>query len=215
MIRSRGGMFRALKVYGGHKPNWIYFALLLSLLGYVITYNAWQAHLWVIPVVFGLTPFLEYFTHRYILHFPLPSNPQKHPVWSEVVHRIHYYHHEDPKAIPHIFAAWWFTLPLLILYSGGVWWWSQNIDLTAVFTIALIVYFLIYEWTHYMAHCDFYAPRNRYSRYLKKFHSWHHYKSENYWYGITTPLADFLFKRAPSPHEVEATPLALKNRGRL
>ncbi len=215
MIRSRGGMIKALKVYGGHKPNWIYFILLLALCLYLGFDNTWQSHLWMVLVVFALTPLLEYFTHRYILHLPLPQDPEKYPLWNEIVHRIHYYHHEDPKAIAHIFAPWWFTLPLFVLYSGGLWWFSKNPVLTAVFSVSLIVYFLIYEWTHYMAHCDFYAPRNRYSRYLKKFHSWHHYKSEEYWYGITSPLADFLFKKAPSPHEVEATPLALKNRGRL
>ncbi len=202
----------ALRVYFGHRPNWVYFFLLLLSGGYALSTGAFVNHGWVVLAVFAMTPMIEYFTHKYVLHLPA-SDPVKHPLWHKFMYRIHYAHHEDPKNVAHIFAEWWFTLPLFALYTGGVFLLSQSLELTAVFSTALITYFLVYEWTHYMAHCDAYAPRNRYSRFLKKFHSWHHYKNEAYWYGITSPVADWFFKKWKQPREVEASPLALKNRG--
>lgn len=214
MKDRRQGLQLAIGVYTGHRANWIYFALLLICGGYSLYTGALFRQAWIMLAVFAGTPILEYFTHKYVLHFPMPRDRQKHPLWYEIMHRIHYAHHEDPKAIAHIFAPWWFTLPFFLLYTGGVYLISGQRPLTAVFATGLILYFLIYEWTHYMAHCDAYAPRNRYSRFLKKFHSWHHYKSEAHWYGITSPLADLCLGQWKAPKTVEASPLALKNRGR-
>ena len=41
---------------------------------------------------------------------------------------------------------------------------------------------------------------------MKRFHLWHHYKHERHWYGVTSPVFDFVFGSharhedlAPSP----------------
>jgi 4-hydroxysphinganine ceramide fatty acyl 2-hydroxylase len=51
---------------------------------------------------------------------------------------------------------------------------------------------LYYEWTHYVAHRPI-QPRTPWGKWMKKIHIWHHYKNENYWYGVTNPALDMMF----------------------
>jgi hypothetical protein len=47
-----------------------------------------------------------------------------------------------------------------------------------------------YEWVHYVAHIPF-NPVTPFGRYVKKYHLWHHFKNEHFWYGVTNPSMDF------------------------
>jgi hypothetical protein len=37
-----------------------------------------------------------------------------------------------------------------------------------------------------------YKPVTPYGRWIKKYHLWHHFKSERHWFGVTNPLVDVL-----------------------
>ena len=137
------GLKFALQLYFSHKPNWIYFTMLAFSLTYSLRTGAILQYAWVAILVFVSTPLIEYFTHKYVLHLPMPKDPKKHPFWYQLAYRIHYAHHEDPKKVEHIFAEWWFTLPLFIMYNAGTYWLSRSLPMTAVFASALLVYFLI------------------------------------------------------------------------
>jgi 4-hydroxysphinganine ceramide fatty acyl 2-hydroxylase len=205
-------METALKIYWSHKPNWLYAAVSLAGLAYILSSGALLRY-WYLPLVLlALVPFIEYFTHKYLLHMPQPKNADKHPIWAFVAHRVHYLHHEDPKKVAHIFAEVWVTLPALLVDALLVWLVTWNLEMTAVFMTAGVAYFLYYEWVHFIAHYDGYTPRSAYGRFLKKYHLWHHYKNEAFWYGVTNPAADWFFGRWKDPHAVTASGLALDNR---
>lgn len=210
-------MSQALRHYVSHLPNWFYFLCASGGLWLSWRSGALWDYAYLGGVLLLMIPFIEYFIHKYILHLPLPENAEKHPIYHFVVKRMHYLHHEDPRQIPHIFAEWWFTIPPFLLLGGLLYLISGNADLTLVFMSLLMAYFLVYEWTHFVAHFDAYTPKTRYGRYLKKYHLRHHYKNEAYWYGITSPLADWVFGKDPRPQQVQLSPLAqanhLKRRG--
>lgn len=208
-------MRNAWRIYLSHRPNWIYFSLLGLGLAYILVTGSLLRFWYMVPVLLALTPFIEYFTHKYLLHMPRPADPAQHPRWAWLADRIHYLHHQNPKAVEHIFAELWLTLPMLVAYTLAVGLLSRSLGMSAVFITTLIAYFLFYEWTHLTAHLDGYTPRNRYARFLRKFHLWHHYKNEAHWYGITSPVADWVFLSWKNPHDVTPSELALRNRGRI
>ena len=202
----------ALKIYWAHKPNLLYATLFLTGLGYSFATGALLAHWYLLPILVALVPFVEYFTHKYFLHMPRPAQSDKHRIWSFVADRAHYLHHQDPKKVQHIFAEIWVTVPAFLLDALLVWLVTWNLEMTLVFMTLAIGYFLLYEWVHFVAHFDGYTPSSAYGRFLKKYHLWHHYKNEDYWYGITNPFADWLFGKWHDPHAVQASELALNNR---
>lgn len=205
-------MLKALRIYWSHLPNWFYFGLFVAGLIYIVKTGLLLSYWYLVLLWLLLVPFIEYFTHKYLLHMPQPEHPDKHRFWALIANRVHYFHHQDPKKVEHIFAEIWMTVPALIGDILLGWLLTWDVGQTAVFVTAILGYFLIYEWTHFIAHFDGYTPKNAYGRFLKKYHLWHHYKNEAYWYGITTPIADWIFGKWQNPHSVSASPLALSNR---
>jgi len=208
-------MSQALKIYFSHLPNWLFLGLLALGLTYILQTGALWQYWYISLVLLALTPLIEYFTHKYVLHMPRPAQAEKQRFWALLANRIHYLHHEDPKVVKHVFAELWFTLPALTFYTLLTYALSRSLPVTAVFITTLIAYFLFYEWVHFIAHFDGYTPHTAYGRYMKKFHLWHHYKNESYWMGITSPVADWLFGSWPNPREIQPSELALRNRGRI
>ncbi len=96
-------MLEALKIYIRHKPNWFYGGLLGLGLAYCLQTGALWAHWHLVLILLALTPFIEYFTHKYVLHMPQPDQPKEQKMWAFVADRIHYLHHQDPKKVAHIF----------------------------------------------------------------------------------------------------------------
>ena len=67
---------------------------------------------------------------------------------------------------------------------------------------------LAYEWTHYVIHSD-YKPRTRAYKAIWRNHRLHHYKSEHYWFSVTTSgTSDRLFGTHPDPATVSTSPTA-------
>lgn len=208
-------MAKALKIYFSHAENWMYLLILAAASTWIVRTGALLHYWYMSLLLLALVPFIEYFTHKYVLHMPRPEHPEAHRLWTYVSDKMHYQHHQNPKAVAHIFAHWWMTLPALGLSTLGLWLLTGNLAPTGVFITTLIAYFLFYEWCHFIAHFDGYTPHTRYGRFMKKFHLWHHYKNEAYWYGITNPLADWIFGKWKDPKAIAASEMALHNRGRI
>ena len=56
-----------------------------------------------------------------------------------------------------------------------------------------LCYFLYYDWIHLSHHVDEYIPPTKWGKILKKSHTWHHYKNENLWWGVTNIFGDIIF----------------------
>jgi sterol desaturase/sphingolipid hydroxylase (fatty acid hydroxylase superfamily) len=66
---------------------------------------------------------------------------------------------------------------------------------------------LTYEWTHYLIHSR-YRPKTAFYRRLWRTHRWHHYRNENYWFGVTMHLGDRILRTYPDKDSVELSPTA-------
>ncbi|PEY43853.1 fatty acid hydroxylase [Bacillus cereus] len=147
--------------------------------------------------------FMEYVTHRFLFHM----KPPKNLFLLKLIKRLHYDHHLYPNDLKLLFLPLWYSLPnagvlSLIFYSI-----VHSIELTVPFTMGLTVMLLIYEWKHYIAHVPI-KPSTRLGRWLKKTHLLHHFKNENYWYGVSNPFFDMIFGTLKDEKEVKISSTA-------
>ncbi len=166
----------------------------------------------VIPaVLLASLPFVEWIVHVGILHWrPRRVGPV---TLDPLLARKHRAHHADPRAIPLVFIPWQAQLWLAPAWAALAW--LVMPTWPATFTMLVSVYVLLsaYEWTHYLLHSD-YRPRSRWYRMVWRNHRLHHYKSEHYWFAVTTAgTADRLFGTYPDPADVATSPTVKRLHG--
>ncbi|MEI4800885.1 sterol desaturase family protein [Bacillus sp. NPDC077411] len=145
----------------------------------------------------------EYVTHRFLFHL----KPPKNPFLLKMLKRLHYDHHVYPNDLKLLFLPVWYSLPGFAIYLCIVYGITSNLTLTLSFGIGMIFMLLVYEWKHYIAHRPI-RPLTPYGRWLKKQHTLHHYKNENYWFGVSNLFYDFLFKTYKEVKDVETSETA-------
>lgn len=142
--------------------------------------------------------FSEYLTHRFLFHLKAPRNP----FFLKALKRLHYDHHKHPNDLKLLFLPIWYSIPQFIILSFVFYLFTRTIAGTLAFGIGLIVMLLIYEWRHYVAHRPI-KPKTKFGLWVKKTHMLHHFKNENYWYGVSNPFVDVLFGTLKNQNEVE------------
>jgi 4-hydroxysphinganine ceramide fatty acyl 2-hydroxylase len=125
----------------------------------------------------------EYTTHRFLFH----AQPSKIPFVLKLQHKLHY----DPPQIDLLFLPWWFVVPTVVVYYGVFLAVVRSPALAVSLAFGSVCALLYYEWVHYIAHIPF-NPVTPFGRYVKKYHLWHHFKNEHFWYGVTNPSMDFV-----------------------
>ena len=152
----------------------------------------------------AILPVVEWLVHVFILHWkprhvgPLTLDP--------LLARKHRAHHANPREIPLVFIPWQAQLWLAPAWTGLAW--LVMPTTTSMFTLLVAVYAIKsgYEWTHYLLHSD-YRPKSAWYRKVWRNHRLHHYKSEHYWFTVTTAgTADRVFGTAPDPSTVPTSP---------
>ena len=129
----------------------------------------------------------EYVTHRFQLHAP-PVGPE---FLRRLQRRLHYDHHEEPNRLDLLFLPLWYAVPAIAVYTGVYYSLSHDWIITQAILLGNMIGLLHYEHVHYVAHIPV-VPSTAWGRYMKKYHLWHHYKNEHYWYGVTNPFGDLL-----------------------
>ena len=103
----------------------------------------------------------------------------------------------------------WFVVPNLtitFLIAGGIIGdWQSALSVVLGSMLGLFHY----EWVHYVAHIP-YRPRTSFGRWMKKYHLWHHFKNEHYWFGVSNPVLDAVHRTYRDP---EAVPRSTTARG--
>ncbi|TNM38457.1 sterol desaturase family protein [Nocardioides albidus] len=162
---------------------------------------------WELAIPLGLgavLPVVEWLVHVFVLHWrprrlgPLTLDP--------LLARKHRAHHADPRAIPLVFIPWRAQLWLAPAWTALAW--LVTPTTTSMLTLLVAIYAITsaYEWTHYLLHSD-YRPRSASYRRIWRNHRLHHYKSEHYWFTVTSAgTADRLFGTAPDPATVPTSP---------
>lgn len=144
----------------------------------------WQAV--AVVLVVALQPFTEWLLHVTVLHArPVRLGGRTLDLY---VARAHRRHHADPRDLAGSFV------PLRVLgYAAAlaaglcalVPTWPTRLTVAAT----IVSLGLVYEWTHFLIHSE-YRPRSAGYRALYQAHRLHHYRNENYWYGVTGRLGD-------------------------
>jgi len=151
----------------------------------------------------------EYIVHRFLFHIKTPENP----FMLKIIKRLHYDHHVDPDDLKLLFLPLWFSIPGFLIYSCIVFLITGSMIQTVGFATGLVAYFLFYEWKHYIAHRPI-QPRTKRGKNIKRHHLLHHFKNENYWFGVTHTTIDKTLGTFKENKEVEKSLTArnLENR---
>ena len=190
----------ALKLFWGHhSPQLIAsmvagFALARLLSGPL----GWSDGLIVLAVL-AYFPFNEWLIHVFVLHYrPRQLFGRTIDFYLPVTHRRH---HADPWnlewiLIPrHVHAL---TIPFVGLLLWALWPWHAPV-LTAV--TAYLLLGLHYEWVHYLCHIPWCPSIGFYQRRVRE-HRYHHFRNENYWWGVSMGLGDRVFGTAPAAEDI-------------
>ncbi|MTH55445.1 fatty acid hydroxylase family protein [Bacillus mangrovi] len=204
---ERKGLYRDFFLHGDILIMGVLFFLLgtaVSVFGFV-----WMN---VFYILAGMVVFMfsEYFTHRFLFHL----KPPKQRWLLNFLKRLHYDHHREPDNLKLLFLPVWYSIPNFLVLAAFFYWLTVDAAGTAAFGMGLIFMLLVYEWKHYVAHRPI-KPLFKFGRWLKKTHQLHHYKNENYWYGVSNPIGDLLFGTLKNEKEVEKSQTAkdLEKRG--
>jgi sterol desaturase/sphingolipid hydroxylase (fatty acid hydroxylase superfamily) len=170
---------------------------------YLFTMNITINVLIFFPIGILIYMFSEYLTHRYVFHIKAPKNT----LLFKLIKRLHYDHHKKPNDLKLLFLPIWYSAPSLFILSTLLFLITRSIPYTLSFASGLMFMFFIYEWKHYVAHRPL-KPKTRFGRWIKKTHTLHHYKNENYWYGVSTPFIDVIFGTLKDEKDVEMSATA-------
>jgi Sterol desaturase len=182
---GRKGLYRSFFAH----PDIVIMAGVLIVLAAVVGIRELT---WLNIAVFliGMAAFMlsEYMTHRFLFHLKAPKNA----LVLKILKRLHYDHHTDPNDLKLLFLPVWYSLPNLAVFTALFYVVTGLLNAAFAFGAGLVCMLLIYEWKHYIAHRPI-QPKTKLGRWNKRMHLLHHYKNENYWYGVSTPFVDVLF----------------------
>ena len=203
--RTSATMGEVFAEFWRHPSPWLLAtALAAAVTGRVL---AGPGSWWELLVPLGLVavlPVVEWLVHVFILHW----RPRRVAglTLDPLLARKHRAHHANPREIPLVFIPW--QAQLWLAPTWVVVAWLVTPTTTAMFTLLISVYAIksAYEWTHYLLHSD-YRPKSVWYRKIWRHHRLHHYKSEHYWFTVTSAgTADRLFGTAPDPSTVPTSP---------
>jgi sterol desaturase/sphingolipid hydroxylase (fatty acid hydroxylase superfamily) len=150
-----------------------------------------------------LFTFGEYMTHRFIFHM----KPPKSAFLLKLIKRIHYDHHVYPNDLKLLFLPLWYSIPNMLIISSVFYLITRSLPLTVAFAVGLMCTLMVYEWKHYIAHRPI-KPKTKFGKWLKKTHILHHFKNENYWYGVSNPVFDIVFGTSKDEKDVPTSETA-------
>jgi hypothetical protein len=159
----------------------------------------------VAVVLVALQPFTEWVVHVVILHWRPREILGRHVDLK--IGMLHRRHHQAPKDPKYIFIPMkairrYAVLDAVLL--APAWAYRPSIATGVAVATALT---LAYEWTHYLIHSD-YQPRTRLYRGVWRAHRLHHFRNENYWYGVTSHVGDRVLRTYPAKDAVPLSPTA-------
>jgi hypothetical protein len=144
-------------------------------------------------------PVQEWLVHKLLLHLrPIDIGGRKVDLVIAIHHREHHKNPWDP--ILGITPAY-IILAYVLLFIPV---WLLLMPPALALTLAIVFFGLAlnYEWLHYLIHTS-YVPKTALYKRLWKNHRLHHFKNENYWYGVTMLEGDVLLGTQPA---ADATP---------
>ncbi|HVE64598.1 MAG TPA: sterol desaturase family protein [Mycobacteriales bacterium] len=207
MTESRGATLReAARTFVTHpSPRLLLAGAAVSVGARALVGDWTAADAIVVGVLLVAQPFVEWLIHVYLLHWR-PRQIAGRRI-DPVPGRSHRRHHRDPQDPRFIFLYVRAVAGLLVLHLLG--WTVAAVTSWAVATglVTSLLLTLAYEWTHHLIHTT-YVPRRSFYRSLWRAHRLHHFRNENYWYGVTSGLGDRVLGTYPKKNDVPLSPTA-------
>jgi sterol desaturase/sphingolipid hydroxylase (fatty acid hydroxylase superfamily) len=168
----------------------VIFGIYLPIIGYMLYYSKVGLHYSILRIVLtylGAILFwslFEYIAHRYIFHLTSDS-----PFWQRVGYTMHGNHHHYPRDRQRLFMP---PVPSLLI-SGALFgiFYGVMLDNAFVFFPGFISGYLAYASMHYAIHA--WAPPFKWMKPLWRNHHLHHYKDEEFGFGVSSTLWDMVF----------------------
>jgi hypothetical protein len=144
-------------------------------------------------------PFNEWLIHVLMLHY------KPRVIFGRTIDfylpKTHRRHHADPWNLTWVFIPrhihlWTPVTVSLILWA--LWSWKAW-ALTGIATYLLLG--LHYEWVHMLAHIPWCPNLAYYQRRVRE-HRYHHFRNENYWWGVSMGLGDRVLGTAPAVEDI-------------
>jgi hypothetical protein len=186
---------QACRAFLSHASVRILLAALLVLWPWRIWLGAWT---WVdVALALGLWaafPFIEWFIHVVMLHY----RPRRIGRWTLDFRlpRTHRHHHAHPWDLDWVFVPLHIHAMVVPALLGAVMlagpWRGAVLTFAAVF----LTQGLHYEWVHFLGHIRWTPSWAYYQRRVRE-HRYHHFRNENYWWGVSRGLADRVLGTAP------------------
>jgi hypothetical protein len=202
-LRSASTLGEAFRIFASHLSPVLIMAITLVLVVARLLVTEWRIReLIVVAAVFALQPFVEWTTHVWVLH----AKPRR-VLGREIdlyVAKKHRRHHADPRNLDIL------SMPIpglitLSLVTGGI---AALLPSTAYrLTLGVMAAgsLLVYEWIHFLIHTD-YKPKTAAYRRLYQSHRLHHFRNENYWFGVARLFGDKVLGTAPAKQDVPISP---------
>jgi sterol desaturase/sphingolipid hydroxylase (fatty acid hydroxylase superfamily) len=169
-------------------------------------FGRWSRHdAKVAATLVAAEPFVEWMIHVHVLH-QRPRTVRGRTIDS-ITARKHRAHHADPRDPDLVFIVKPVVLPLIagLVVINVLATRSTRPALTGIATS--LVSLTAYEWTHFLIHSS-YRPKTALYRTLRRTHQLHHFRNENYWFGIITPVSDHVLNTYPAKQDVPPSPTA-------
>lgn len=165
------------------------------------SWNIWD--LVIVAALLASWPLVEWLIHVFILH----RKPTKIGDKTIDLHlaKKHRDHHLDPGHLPDVVIP---TISLILTVPVAfVLWWLITPDLPRMFTGVAFLFTMgmVYEWCHFLIHTN-YRPKTSLFKHLWRHHRLHHFKHEEYWFGVSMTGGDRLLGTAPNFKEIETSP---------
>jgi sterol desaturase/sphingolipid hydroxylase (fatty acid hydroxylase superfamily) len=130
----------------------------------------------------------EYLIHRYVFHM---NDDKRWKRW--ITYTFHGIHHEYPKDKDRIVMPPAGALLISSIIFGVCWLIIQ--DYAFAYVPGFLVGYLAYAFIHYAIHAL--QPPKNFLKWLWIYHSIHHYKHPDQYFGVSTPIWDYVFNTIP------------------
>jgi len=145
-------------------------------------------------------PFLEWGTH--VLEHRMPVVLLGRTI-EPVIARTHRAHHQNPWN-PKYGITTLHNVPVLFLVMPAAWLLALPTGPALTGAAATLTLFLTYEWVHYLTHTSYRPVGPLYKR-LYANHRCHHFRNDDYWFGVTTLVGDRLLRTGPRYRDVQSS----------
>lgn len=150
--------------------------------------------------------FVEYVLHRWVFHY-VPADERL----RELLYPLHMLHH-DAQEWDRLVAPPLMSIPAFLVFLGLFSLWPGAPRMYPLLS-GFVAGYLAYDYVHLYTH--FARPRSRLGKGLRRRHLHHHFASSDRWYGVSSPLWDYVFGTHVRAGERTARPRNGKTNGHL